>query len=79
MAEDTDIAEAPAADAAAPAPGWDANAEPEGLVGSERVPGEFGRFTQSPLPGEEADWPFISHFDADVAALEPGQYYPKTM
>ncbi len=39
----------------------------------------MGRFTQIPLPGEEADWPFIGSFDADVAQLEPGEYYPKTM
>ena len=39
----------------------------------------IGRFTQDPLPGEEADWPFASSFDADVAALAPGEYYPKTM
>jgi hypothetical protein len=58
---------------------WTYKRQAWSLVGSERVPGEFGRFTQSPLPGEEADWPFISNFDADVAKLEPGQYYPKTM
>jgi hypothetical protein len=28
---------------------------------------------------EEDDWPFLSNFDADVAELEPGEYYPKTM
>jgi hypothetical protein len=58
---------------------WTYKRQAWSLFGSERVPGEFGRFTQSPLPGEEADWPFISNFDADVAALEPGQYYPNTM
>lgn len=49
------------------------------LVGNERVGGEMGRLSQAPLPGEEADWPFESNFDADVALLGPGQYYPKTL
>ena len=49
------------------------------LVGSERVGGERGRFAQGPLPGEEADRPFESDFATDVARLEPGQYYPKTL
>ena len=58
---------------------WTYKRQAWSLVGNERVGGEFGRFTQVPLPGEEADWPFASDFDRDVAALEPGQYYPKTM
>ena len=41
--------------------------------------GEYGRFSQIPLRGEEADWPFDSDFDRDVGQLAPGQYYPKTM
>ena len=45
----------------------------------ENVGGEWGRFAQVPIPGHEEQWPFISNFDADVSALEPGQYYPKTM
>lgn len=48
-------------------------------MGNERVGGEMGRLTQVPQPGEEADWPFESNFDADVAQLEPGSYYPRTI
>jgi hypothetical protein len=58
---------------------WTYKRQAWSLVGEERVGGEFGRFSQNPLPGEEADWPFLSSFDADVAALGPGQYYPRTM
>jgi hypothetical protein len=59
---------------------WTYKRQAWSLVGNERVGGgELGRFTQVPLPGEEADWPFASNFDADVARLDPGQYYPKTM
>ena len=48
--------------------------------GNEQVGGgEIGRFTQVPLPGKEDEWPFIGNFDADVNALEPGAYYPKTL
>jgi hypothetical protein len=49
------------------------------LVGNERVGGELGRFNQVPLAGEDESWPFLSNFDADVAKLQPGEYYPKTM
>ncbi len=58
---------------------WTYKRQAWSLVGNDRVGGEFGRFAQVPLPGEEADWPFGSDFDRDVGALEPGQYYPKTM
>ncbi len=58
---------------------WTYKRQAWSLVGNERVGGEMGRFTQVPLPGEEADWPFASNFDADVAQLEPGEYYPNTM
>jgi hypothetical protein len=58
---------------------WTYKRQAWSLIGNERVGGEMGRFTQVPLPGEEADWPFDSNFDADVARLEPGQYYPRTM
>jgi hypothetical protein len=49
------------------------------MVGNERVGGELGRFTQVPAAGEEADWPFASNFDAATSALQPGEYYPKTI
>lgn len=58
---------------------WTYKRQAWSLVGNERVGGEYGRFNQVPTPGEEADWPFASNFEADVAQLEPGQYYPKTM
>ncbi len=58
---------------------WTYKRQAWSLVGNERVGGEFGRFTQAPLPGEESDWPFASDFAKDTAKLEPGEYYPKTM
>jgi tetratricopeptide (TPR) repeat protein len=59
---------------------WTYKRQAWSLVGNERVGGgEFGRFTQAALPGEEADWPFVSDFATDVGALEPGQYYPDTI
>ena len=59
---------------------WTYKRQAWSLVGNERVGGgDFGRFSQIPVPGEEADWPFASNFDADIATLEPGQYYPRTM
>ena len=58
---------------------WTYRRQAWSLIGHERVGGDFGRFSQSPLPGEEADWPFVSSFDADLATLRPGQYYPRTM
>jgi hypothetical protein len=59
---------------------WTYKRQAWSLVGNERAGGgELGRFNQVPVAGEEADWPFASNFDADVAALEPGQYYPRTI
>jgi hypothetical protein len=58
---------------------WTYKRQAWSLVGQERVGGERGRFAQSPLPGEEADWPFESDFTTDVEKLGPGEYYPKTM
>jgi hypothetical protein len=59
---------------------WTYKRQAWSLVGSERAGGgDLSRFTQGPAPGEEADWPFASSFDADVAQLEPGQYYPRTI
>jgi hypothetical protein len=58
---------------------WTYKRQAWSIVGMERVGAEFGQFTQNPLPGEEADWPFESSFHADVALLEPGEYYPNTM
>jgi hypothetical protein len=58
---------------------WTYKRQAWSLIGNERVGGEFGRFVQGPLEGEEADWPFESDFRSDVSALGEGQYYPKTM
>jgi len=59
---------------------WTYKRQAWSLVGSERAGGgELSRFNQGPLPGEEAEWPFDSSFDADVAKLQPGEYYPNTM
>ncbi len=57
---------------------WTYKRQAWSLIGREQVPGEMGMFTQVPMPGAEADWPFIGSFDKDVAELDPGQYYPKT-
>ncbi len=46
---------------------------------NERVGGEFGRFVQGPLEGEEDAWPFASDFRSDVSVLAEGQYYPATL
>ena len=59
---------------------WTYKRQAWSLVGNERVGGgELGRFNQVPLAGEEESWPFLSNFDADVAKLQPGEYYPKTI
>jgi hypothetical protein len=58
---------------------WTYKRQAWSLVGHERVGGELGRFSQVPLPGEEADWPFATSFDSELLTLEPGQYYPKTI
>jgi hypothetical protein len=59
---------------------WTYKRQAWSLVGNERVGGgDLGRFNQIPRPGEEESWPFQSNFDADVAKLQPGEYYPKTM
>lgn len=59
---------------------WTYKRQAWSLVGSERAGGgDLSRFSQGPVPGEEADWPFASDFDTDVAQLGPGEYYPKTI
>ena len=58
---------------------WTYKRQAWSLIGNERVGGEFGRFSQGPRPGDDTAWPFHSSFDQDVAALQPGQYYPRTM
>jgi hypothetical protein len=58
---------------------WTYKRQAWSLVGNERVGGDFGRFVQGPLEGEEDDWPFGSDFRSDTALLGEGEYYPKTM
>jgi hypothetical protein len=58
---------------------WTYKRQAYSLVGNERVGGEYGRFAQGPLKGEEDDWPFDSDFRSEVEQLEEGEYYPKTM
>lgn len=58
---------------------WTYRRQAWSLIGDERVGGEFGRYAQGPVKGEEDDWPFDSDFASDVALLGEGEYYPKTM
>lgn len=58
---------------------WTYRRQAYSLVGAERVGGEFGRFAQGPLRGEEDTWPFASDFRSDVAVLGEGEYYPRTL
>jgi hypothetical protein len=58
---------------------WTYKRQAWSLLGNERVGGEFGRFVQGPIEGEEDDWPFDSDFRSDVRVLGPGEYYPKTL
>jgi len=58
---------------------WTYKRQAWSLVGHERVGGQFGRFAQAPVEGEEDDWPFDSDFGSDVALLGKGGYYPKTL
>ncbi len=58
---------------------WTYKRQAWSLVGRERVEGEVGLFNQGPLPGDDADWPFATTFDGDLAKLGLGEYYPKTL
>ena len=58
---------------------WTYKRQAWSMIGNERVGGEFGRFVQGPIEGEEEAWPFESDFRSDVSILSEGQYYPKTM
>jgi hypothetical protein len=58
---------------------WTYKRQAWSLLSNERVGGDFGRFVQGPLEGEEDDWPFESDFRSDVAILGDGEYYPKTL
>jgi hypothetical protein len=58
---------------------WTYKRQAWSLLGNERVGGDFGRFAQGPVVGEEDDWPFASDFRSDLEQLGEGEYYPKTM
>ena len=58
---------------------WTYKRQAWSLVGNERVGGEYGRFVQGPLEGEEDEWPFASDFGSDLAVLGEGEYYPATL
>jgi hypothetical protein len=58
---------------------WTYKRQAWSLLGQERIGGEFGRFVQGPVEGEEDAWPFDSDFRSDVSVLGEGEYYPKTL
>jgi hypothetical protein len=58
---------------------WTYRRQAYSLVGNEQVGGEFGRFAQGPVQGEEESWPFDSDFRSEVSRLGEGEYYPKTL
>jgi hypothetical protein len=58
---------------------WTYKRQAWSLVGRERVEGEWGLFMQSPSPDDDEAWPFASDFSGDVAKLQRGEYFPKTM
>jgi hypothetical protein len=56
---------------------WTYKRQAWSLIGRERVEGEWGLFMQSPSPDD--DWPFDNDFAGDIAKLDKGEYFPKTM
>jgi hypothetical protein len=58
---------------------WTYKRQAWSLVGSDRAGGEYGKFVQGPLVGEEDSWPFDSDFWSDVSTVPAGEYYPNTM
>jgi hypothetical protein len=59
---------------------WTYKRQAWSLVGCELAGGgPMGRFAQNAPPGREDEWPFDSDFNRDVAKLQPGEYFPKTM
>jgi tetratricopeptide (TPR) repeat protein len=58
---------------------WTYRRQAYSLIGHERLGGEFGRFAQGPVRGEEDTWPFDSDFRSEVAVLGEGEYYPRTL
>jgi tetratricopeptide (TPR) repeat protein len=59
---------------------WTYKRQAWSLVGNENAGGgELGRFNQGPLPGAEAEWPFVGNFAAEASRTPAGDYYPKTL
>ncbi|MBW8827135.1 MAG: thioredoxin family protein [Acidobacteria bacterium] len=57
---------------------WTYKRQAYSLVGNDRIGGEFGRFVQGPVEGEEDEWPFDSDFRSDLGMLGEGEFYPNT-
>ncbi len=58
---------------------WTYKRQAWSLLGQERVGGDYGRFVQGPVKGEEDAWPFDSDFRSEVSSRAVGSYYPKTI
>jgi hypothetical protein len=58
---------------------WTYKRQAWSLIGREHVEGDFGLFMQGPNPDADEPWPFDSDFFTDVAKLDKGDYFPKTM
>ena len=58
---------------------WTYKRQAWSLFGQDRIGGDFGRFVQGPIQGEEDAWPFDSDFRSEVSSRAVGSYYPKTM
>jgi hypothetical protein len=58
---------------------WTYRRQAWSLLGQERVGGDYGRFAQGPVVGEEDDWPFDSDFRSEVSSRAVGSYYPATL
>ena len=59
---------------------WTYKRQAWSLIGNEAAGGgEMGRFSQGPLPGQEAEWPFEGNFTTEAGATTPADYYPKTL
>ena len=56
---------------------WTYRRQAYSLLGNERVGGEFGRFAQGPVRGEEDDWPFESDFRSDGRRPRRGRVLPQ--
>jgi hypothetical protein len=58
---------------------WTGKRQAWSLVGDSRSAAVWPRFIEGPVPAREDEWPCASSFRDDVAAMDAGQYCPKTM